>query len=131
MVLPLSDWTRIREQLLGVDRQAQAQKLRQQQREEKHAKSKSVVQNWGNTIDGQRLKRLQTMKLKNEKEEVATIEQMSSLTSGPSYLIPMLRKRGWRLIGRRWSTRLPGERKPLTVLRHCFTTRLIESKAST
>ena len=58
---------------MGVDCQAEAQRLRQQQKEEKHSKSKSIVRNWENTIDGQRLKRLQAMKLKNEQEEVALL----------------------------------------------------------
>lgn len=70
MVLSVSDWTRIREQLSGVDQEAESQRQRQQQRVEKHERSKKVVQNWENTIDGQRLKRLQAMKLKNEQEEV-------------------------------------------------------------
>ena len=97
MVLPLSDWTRIHEQLMGVDCQAEAQRLRQQQKEEKHSKSKSIVRNWENTIDGQRLKRLQAMKLKNEQEEVALLSGYYCPSTGsPSYPIPMLRKRGWR-----------------------------------
>lgn len=42
----------------------------QRQKEELHKQSKSVVKNWENTIEGQRIKRLQARHLREEKEEV-------------------------------------------------------------
>lgn len=35
-----------------------------------HQQSKSIVQHWENTIEGQRLKRLEARKLREDKEEV-------------------------------------------------------------
>lgn len=42
----------------------------QKQKQALYQHSKSVVKNWENTIEGQRLKRLQARQLREEEEEV-------------------------------------------------------------
>lgn len=43
----------------------------QKRKEELHKQSKTIVKNWENTIEGQRLKRLQARQLREEEEEVS------------------------------------------------------------
>lgn len=42
------------------------------QKEALHQHSKNIVKNWENTIEGQRLKRLQARQLREQEEEVSS-----------------------------------------------------------
>jgi hypothetical protein len=68
VILP-KDLERLKLQISGVNLQKDEAKKRQEQREDKHNLSQSMVKNWENTIEGQRNKRLERMRLKQEKEE--------------------------------------------------------------
>jgi membrane protein involved in colicin uptake len=70
-VLPSSEWKRIQEKFSSWQNPCPSRALKEQQRKEAlHQHSKSVVQHWENTIEGQRIKRLEARKLQEEKEEV-------------------------------------------------------------
>lgn len=45
----------------------------QKRKEELHMQSKAIVKNWENTIEGQRIKRLQARQLREEEEEVGAL----------------------------------------------------------
>lgn len=68
-VLSKADWERIHQQL--YKKQIEEEKLQKmiREREERKAKSKEVVQHWGNTIAGQRQRKLEARKLREQKEE--------------------------------------------------------------
>jgi membrane protein involved in colicin uptake len=69
-VIPGKEWARITTNLSGFNKDEQRAKMRQQEREALREKSKAMVSNWENTIEGQRLKKLEARKIREEKEEV-------------------------------------------------------------
>ncbi|XP_067890663.1 cilia- and flagella- associated protein 210 isoform X2 [Heterodontus francisci] len=68
-VLPKSEWQRIQDDLNGINREAEFLRAQKEEREALHLKSKEVTKHWGNTIAGQRQRRLDARKLRKEKEE--------------------------------------------------------------
>lgn len=50
-ILTSNDWSRIQQQLSGVNWQKEAARRRHIDREEKHQKSLDTVKHWGNTIE--------------------------------------------------------------------------------
>lgn len=68
-ILSKTDWDRIQKQLHR--KQIEEERLRKirEEREERKNKSKEVVQHWGNTIAGQRQRKLEARKLREQKEE--------------------------------------------------------------
>lgn len=70
-VLPFSEWKRIKEKFSSWQDPAPSRGVEEQRRKETlHQQSKSIVQHWENTIEGQRIKRLEARKLRENKEEV-------------------------------------------------------------
>ena len=73
-VLPANEWRRINEKLRSWENPSPTKAAQMQtKREELHKQSQSIVKNWENTIEGQRLKRLQARQIREEKEEVSFI----------------------------------------------------------
>lgn len=70
VVVPSHEWERIRGSLHDTQREAGWTKAQQEAKMERHLQSKAMVSHWENTIEGQRLKKLQARKLREEKEEV-------------------------------------------------------------
>ncbi|XP_046846594.1 coiled-coil domain-containing protein 173-like [Xenia sp. Carnegie-2017] len=68
-VLQPRDWKRIQDVLLKTNHEAQRQEAIKAEREELHNISKNMVKNWENTIEGQRLKKLESKKIREAKEE--------------------------------------------------------------
>ncbi|XP_057293051.1 cilia- and flagella- associated protein 210-like [Hydractinia symbiolongicarpus] len=64
------DWQRIQNSLTKYNREAEEHAEQKREREKLHAKSKKLVKNWENTIEGQRLKKLQARKIREEQEEL-------------------------------------------------------------
>jgi len=72
-VLPAKEWERMRHKFSVWQNPPPSKAvLRQKKKEELHEHSKAVVKNWENTIEGQRIKRLQARKIREEEEEVCT-----------------------------------------------------------
>lgn len=69
-VLQPRDWQRIQNNLTRYNGEAEKQEAQKREREELHATSKDLVKHWGNTIEGQRLKKLQARKLREEQDEL-------------------------------------------------------------
>jgi len=63
------DWQRIQNSLTKYNQAAEKAELQKRDRENLHAVSKELVKHWENTIEGQRLKKLQARKLREEQEE--------------------------------------------------------------
>ncbi|XP_046902895.1 coiled-coil domain-containing protein 173 [Hypomesus transpacificus] len=68
-VLPKAEWLRIQGSLNRVNTQNESLKEASRQREEMHLRSKEVVKFWSNTIAGQRQKKLEAKKIRDEIEE--------------------------------------------------------------
>ncbi|XP_076858787.1 cilia- and flagella- associated protein 210 [Brachyhypopomus gauderio] len=68
-VLPKSEWLRLQERVNGVEKHRDSRTAAAQQREALHLRSKEVVKNWPNTIAGQRQKKLEAKKLREQNEE--------------------------------------------------------------
>ncbi|XP_020602636.1 coiled-coil domain-containing protein 173-like [Orbicella faveolata] len=68
-VLQPEAWRRIQNSLSHYNEEQMRLQAKRQEREELHALSKESVKHWENTIEGQRLKKLQARKLREEKEE--------------------------------------------------------------
>lgn len=64
------DWQRIQNSLTKYNQAAEKAEQQKRDRENLHAASKELVKHWENTIEGQRLKKLQARKLREEQEEV-------------------------------------------------------------
>nr|XP_002128435.1 coiled-coil domain-containing protein 173 [Ciona intestinalis] len=73
-VLPRREWNRIQESLHSNAMEIERIKEARANREALHAQSKEIVQNWSNTIVGQRQKKLQARKLREEKEEEGRVK---------------------------------------------------------
>ncbi|KAH3715195.1 cilia- and flagella- associated protein 210-like [Dreissena polymorpha] len=73
-ILTKSDWDRIQQQLHR--KQIEDDRLRQvkEERENRKNQSKEVVQHWGNTIAGQRQRKLEARKIREKKEEEERVE---------------------------------------------------------
>ncbi|XP_036429901.1 coiled-coil domain-containing protein 173 isoform X1 [Colossoma macropomum] len=68
-VLPRSEWLRLQDSLNQVNKHKESLIEAAKQREELHLRSKEVVKNWTNTIAGQRQKKLEAKKNREEAEE--------------------------------------------------------------
>lgn len=69
-VLPRAEWDRIKARLQPISEQEQKRQSIIRDREEAHQKSLKTVQNWSNTIQGQRLAKLQARKIREEALEI-------------------------------------------------------------
>lgn len=88
-MISVQDFARLKLEISGVDLEKEAAKKREHDKEAKHQASCNMVKNWRNTIEarnilcesyimhlnqqGQRLKRLENLKIKEIKEEVCII----------------------------------------------------------
>jgi len=63
------DWQRIQNSLTKYNQAAEKAEQQKRDRENLRAASKELVKHWENTIEGQRLKKLQARKLREEQEE--------------------------------------------------------------
>ncbi len=70
VVVPSQEWERIRGSLHDTTREAERTRAELDATKARHERSKVIVSNWENTIEGQRLKKLQARKLREEEEEV-------------------------------------------------------------
>jgi len=68
-VLPRHEWNRIQHSLYSKEQEKEARRQARLEKEDLHQKSKDVVKNWSNTIAGQRQKKLEARKIREEKEE--------------------------------------------------------------
>ena len=68
-ILQAKDWRRICTELTQYDHEAEIHKAMLKKQNELHAKSKEIVKHWGNTIEGQRLQKLQSKKIRDEADE--------------------------------------------------------------
>ncbi|OCT63568.1 coiled-coil domain-containing protein 173 [Xenopus laevis] len=68
-VFPKAEWERIVSNTNTLEEEARQIYEEKKEREALHLKSKEVVKNWTNTIAGMRQKRLESKKLREEKEE--------------------------------------------------------------
>lgn len=68
-VLPRKEWERIQNNLDSQQKELRRKKELQQERENLHNESLEVVKHWSNTIVGQRQKKLEARKIREEKEE--------------------------------------------------------------
>ncbi|XP_077978349.1 cilia- and flagella- associated protein 210-like [Glandiceps talaboti] len=73
-VLSQKDWGRIQDQLSRKSREAQRLQAEREEKLALHARSKDVVKNWSNTIAGQRLKKLEARKIREEKDEEEKVQ---------------------------------------------------------
>ncbi|XP_059198595.1 cilia- and flagella- associated protein 210 [Centropristis striata] len=68
-VLTKSEWLRIQDELNRVNKDKESMREAAKQREALHLQSKEVVKLWSNTIAGQRQKKLEAKKIREEIEE--------------------------------------------------------------
>jgi len=68
-VLSKTDWERIEQELNRKQIQDEMVRKIREEREEQKRKSKEIVKNWGNTIAGQRSRKLEARRIREEKEE--------------------------------------------------------------
>ncbi|XP_029192450.2 coiled-coil domain-containing protein 173-like [Acropora millepora] len=68
-VLQPGVWRRIQNSLSGYNEEKVRLEAKTKERQELHTLSKDTVKHWENTIEGQRLKKLQARELREEKEE--------------------------------------------------------------
>lgn len=68
-VLQPDVWRRIQNSLSGYNEEKVRLEAKTKERQELHTLSKDTVKHWENTIEGQRLKKLQARELREEKEE--------------------------------------------------------------
>ncbi|KAG9340986.1 hypothetical protein JZ751_020180, partial [Albula glossodonta] len=68
-VLPKAEWLRIQDNLNHVNKHNESLLEASKQRHELHLRSKEVVKYWSNTIAGQRQKKLEAKKIRQEIEE--------------------------------------------------------------
>lgn len=71
-VLPLNEWDRIKAKFSSWKDPIPSRVIEEQKRKNAlYQQSKSIVQHWENTIEGQRLKRLEARKIREDEEEVS------------------------------------------------------------
>ncbi|KAM9347659.1 cilia- and flagella- associated protein 210 [Symphorus nematophorus] len=68
-VLSKAEWLRIQDELNQVKKDKETMREEAKKREALHLKSKEVVKHWSNTIAGQRQKKLEARKIREEMEE--------------------------------------------------------------
>lgn len=68
-VLSNNDWMRIQNALSNHDPKREAHEQRLRERQELRDRSKEVVKNWDNTIEGQRQKKLKAKAIRDEEDE--------------------------------------------------------------
>ncbi|XP_005104825.1 coiled-coil domain-containing protein 173 isoform X2 [Aplysia californica] len=68
-VLSKADWERIEQELNRKQIQDEMVRKIREDREEQKRKSKEIIKNWGNTIAGQRQRKLEARRVREEKEE--------------------------------------------------------------
>ncbi|XP_027020132.2 protein CFAP210 isoform X2 [Tachysurus fulvidraco] len=68
-VLPTSEWRRIQDSVNRVNKQHERLIAAAREREAMHLRSKEVVKTWPNTIAGQRQKKLESKKIRDDIEE--------------------------------------------------------------
>ncbi|XP_068749410.1 cilia- and flagella- associated protein 210-like [Montipora capricornis] len=68
-VLQPDVWRRIQNNLSGYNEEKMRLEAKMKERKELHSLSKDTVKHWENTIEGQRLKKLQARQIREEKEE--------------------------------------------------------------
>ncbi|CAI7992319.1 Coiled-coil domain-containing protein 173 [Geodia barretti] len=68
-VVPVSEWQRIKDSLDRRQREKEELCKARECRENRRLQSQNIVKHWENTIEGQRLKKLQAKKLREEEEE--------------------------------------------------------------
>lgn len=73
-VLPQREWDRIQTSLNSRTRELERLRRMKKEKEDLHAQSINVVKNWSNTIAGQRQKKLEARKIREEKEEVERVK---------------------------------------------------------
>nr|CAB3228274.1 coiled-coil domain-containing protein 173 [Phallusia mammillata] len=73
-VLPRNEWDRIQSSLYSKEREMENLRQAHAEREALHAQSQDIVKHWSNTIAGQRLKKLEARKLREEKEEESRVQ---------------------------------------------------------
>ncbi|KAK3731515.1 hypothetical protein QZH41_008548, partial [Actinostola sp. cb2023] len=73
-VIQPRDWNRIQNSLAHYNKEEARIKALQEEREALHNMSKETVKHWENTIEGQRIKKLQARKIREEKEEEEKIK---------------------------------------------------------
>lgn len=69
LVIQPKDWQRIRDNYSKYNAEKERHEGQKRERSELHEKSKELVKHWENTIEGQRLKKLQARKIRDEQEE--------------------------------------------------------------
>ena len=70
--MPLNEWERIKAKFSSWQAPVPSRVIEEQKRKNAlHQQSKSIVQHWENTIEGQRLKRLEARKIREDDEEVS------------------------------------------------------------
>ncbi len=76
--MDVSEWNRMKGKLSSWKNPAPSKaSLLQQHKQLLHKHSQKIVHNWQNTIEGQRLKKLQARRLKDEQEEVSLLSYCS------------------------------------------------------
>ncbi|XP_034549062.1 coiled-coil domain-containing protein 173 [Notolabrus celidotus] len=68
-VLSKAEWRRIQDELNQVNKDNESMKEEERQREKLHMQSKEMVKTWSSTIAGQRQKKLQAKKIREQIEE--------------------------------------------------------------
>lgn len=68
-VLPQREWTRIQNNLNSRTKELERLRAIKKEQEDLHNQSINVIKNWSNTIAGQRQKKLEARKIREEKEE--------------------------------------------------------------
>ena len=71
VVVPSGEWERIRGSIHNANRGAEKTQAKLDARRAMHERSKDIVSTWENTIEGQRVKKLQARKIREEAEEVS------------------------------------------------------------
>ncbi|KAL5496481.1 hypothetical protein EMCRGX_G012777 [Ephydatia muelleri] len=74
LVIPHAEWMRITASLTSTDKKVEEAKARADARKSMHEASKAMVKSWDNTIEGQRQKRLEARKMREEKEEAEKVK---------------------------------------------------------
>lgn len=74
LVIPHAEWMRITASLSATNKKADEAKAKADARKAMHDASKAMVKSWDNTIEGQRQKRLEARKIREEKEEAEKVK---------------------------------------------------------
>ncbi|XP_047136823.1 cilia- and flagella- associated protein 210 isoform X1 [Hydra vulgaris] len=69
-IIQQNEWQRIRDNALNLNTDNEVFARQQKEREELYAKSKELAKNWNHTIQGQRFKKLEEKKFRDEQDEI-------------------------------------------------------------